>query len=78
MFALFLSTSDAGLSLVGFAMLCGIGLSVLAYFLPTFVAVRRKHGNVSSIALTNFFFGWTFVGWVVALVWAFSDNAKAV
>jgi hypothetical protein len=25
------------------------------------------------IFLINFFFGWTLIGWVIALVWAFND-----
>ena len=26
--------------------------------------------------MVNLFLGWTFLGWVVALAWAFSDNTK--
>lgn len=42
------------------------------YFLPTFIAVSRHHHQVNSIAVINFFFGWTFIGWVVALAMAAS------
>ena len=38
------------------------------YFLPWIVAQRRKHPAISSIALINFIFGWTLLGWIVALV----------
>lgn len=40
------------------------------YFLPTIVANTRKKKNYNAIMLVNIFLGWTFLGWVVALVWA--------
>lgn len=40
------------------------------YFLPAFIAWYRKHPNVTAITALNLVAGWTFVGWVVALVWA--------
>jgi hypothetical protein len=48
-------------------------LSIVAlYFLPTIVAGVRRHPNQARIAVLNIFLGWTFVGWVIALVWAVS------
>jgi hypothetical protein len=44
----------------------GIGF----YFLPTIIAVARKVTNQGSVLVINFFLGWTFVGWVVALAMA--------
>lgn len=41
------------------------------YMLPTIEAWLKRHPNLASIALVNFFLGWTLVGWVVAVVWAF-------
>jgi hypothetical protein len=46
--------------------------SILAYFIPTIVAYSREHHNKFPIFLVNLLFGWTFVGWAVALVWAFT------
>jgi hypothetical protein len=40
----------------------------IVYFFPTIVGLR--HHNSTAIFLLNLFLGWTFVGWVVALVWA--------
>jgi hypothetical protein len=40
------------------------------YFLPSIVAVARKVTNQGSVAVINFFLGWTLVGWVVALAMA--------
>jgi hypothetical protein len=45
-------------------------ISLALYFLPTIVAVVRKKRNTLAIFLLNLFLGWTFIGWVVALVWA--------
>jgi hypothetical protein len=38
------------------------------YFIPSLVAMKKR--NFAAILLLNIFLGWTFVGWVVALVWA--------
>ena len=47
---------------------------IIIYFLPTLLA--SKHRNVWSIALLNLFLGWTFIGWVVAMIWAVSKDKK--
>lgn len=47
-----------------------IVLAVLTYFLPGIVAHMRAHHNENAIVLLNLFLGWTFIGWVAALVWA--------
>ncbi|KAB5626293.1 superinfection immunity protein [Pseudomonas putida] len=43
------------------------------YFLPTFVAAKRRHPNGTSIFLLDLFLGWTLLGWVAALVWSASS-----
>ena len=45
-------------------------ISLAIYFLPTIIAVLKNRTNTLAIGLLNFFLGWTFIGWVVALVWA--------
>lgn len=47
-------------------------VAAVTYFSPTIVAVRREKKNLASIGLVNLFFGWTLIGWVVALAWAVS------
>ncbi len=48
-------------------------VAVLAlYFLPAIIANRRNHHNENAIAVLNLLLGWTFIGWVVALVWSVS------
>ena len=49
-----------------------IGLAI--YFLPIIIAVARKKQKILGIVLVNIFLGWTFIGWVVALIWAFTSD----
>lgn len=43
---------------------------IILYLVPGLVASLRGHHNELAIWLLNIFLGWTFVGWVGALVWA--------
>ena len=52
-------------------------VSFAIYFLPTWIAGGRNHHQQNAIMVLNLFLGWTFVGWVVALVWAVSAINKA-
>lgn len=36
------------------------------------------HRNASGIFLLNLFLGWTLVGWVIALVWAVSNDKSNI
>ena len=47
------------------------------YFLPTIIARKRKHKNKNPIIALNLFLGWSFVCWIICLVWSLSDNVKA-
>jgi hypothetical protein len=55
----------------------GVISAILIYLFPAFIACNRDHRNAASITVVNLFFGWTFVGWVVALAWSLSDNTAA-
>lgn len=46
------------------------------YFIPAIVAYERKHPSRAGILTLNFFLGWTFIGWVVSLAWAFSGERQ--
>lgn len=50
--------------------------AALLYFLPTVVAVRRRHLSTLGIFLINLFFGWTFVGWLAAMLWAVNADVR--
>ena len=51
-------------------------VSFLVYFLPSIIASRRQAQNGCAIFIVNLLFGWTFIGWLVALIWALADSPK--
>ena len=52
-------------------------ISLNIYLIPTYVARIREHHNKVPIMILNIFLGWTFVGWVVALIWATTTVIKS-
>lgn len=66
---------DAG----SFLNICGgiilVLLAIALYLLPSIVASRRHHHNATAIFILNLFLGWTFLGYIVALVWAFTATS---
>ncbi|HCK4428441.1 superinfection immunity protein [Pseudomonas aeruginosa] len=60
--------------LLGFIFLMG---GLILYFLPAIIAENRRHHNKGAIIVLNLFLGWTFVGWVAALVWAASSTGES-
>jgi hypothetical protein len=51
-------------SALGFLMMLGFGL------LPGWIALARRHSHTLWIFALTFFFGWTGIGWMAAIVWA--------
>jgi hypothetical protein len=49
---------------------------VFLYFAPSIVAGRRQHRNGAAIAILNLLLGWTFIGWVIALAWACTNQDR--
>jgi len=47
---------------------------LVLYFVPAVIAYSRGHKNSVPILLTCFIFGWTGIGWLVALIWAYTSN----
>jgi Superinfection immunity protein len=46
------------------------------YLLPTLVANARRGQQVLGVFILDLLLGWTFVGWVIALIWAVSMETK--
>ena len=40
------------------------------YFFPTIMAIKRNSPHTTAVVVLNLFFGFTLVGWIVALVLA--------
>ena len=51
-----------------------IVVSLFLYFLPTVIGWRKR--NATAIFVLNLFLGWTFIGWIVALVWACTQDSR--
>jgi len=50
-------------------------IMVLAvYLLPAIIANGLRRRNYDAILALNLLLGWTFIGWVVALVWALVND----
>lgn len=56
------------------AFMVWIGVSFVLYFIPAIIAGVRNHKNQTAILVLNLFLGFTFIGWVWALVWAFTNK----
>lgn len=63
-----LASAFVGLAVFG----TGFILCLLFYFLPSIIARKRRKRNLTAIFVLNICAGWTFVGWVIALVWAYA------
>lgn len=46
------------------------------YCTPSLIAIARSHRQTSPILIVNIFLGWTLIGWVLTLAWAFSAQNK--
>lgn len=51
-------------------------LFIIPYFLPSIIALFRNKSNTTAIVMLNLFLGWTFIGWVVALIWAVTKDRE--
>ncbi len=51
-------------------------LFLIAYFIPFFVALGRKHRFGVAIGLLNLFLGWTGLGWLAAMIWAVNKDVR--
>lgn len=53
-----------------------IPLAFAFYFAPAIIAHRRKHCSRTAITILNLALGWTFLGWVICLVWAYAGGTR--
>lgn len=51
-------------------------LLLICYFIPGLVATIREHKNCTAIWMLNLLLGWTFLGWIGALVWSLTSNVE--
>ncbi|OHA58824.1 MAG: hypothetical protein A2571_00360 [Candidatus Vogelbacteria bacterium RIFOXYD1_FULL_44_32] len=54
-----------------------IAIAVIGlYFAPSIGAFYDKKDNAWAIFALNLFLGWTFIGWVVALIWSLTEEKQ--
>ncbi len=49
-----------------------IAIILGVYFLPTIIGSSKN--NIGAIFALNLLLGWTFIGWVIAFVWALTKD----
>lgn len=49
---------------------------VAIYFIPSIVAIVRGHMSKGAIIALNLLLGWTFIGWIIALVWSLTSHTR--
>lgn len=57
--------------------MASLWLVISFYFLGFLVALKREHKDAIAIFALNLLTGWTFIGWVISLVWALKTNQEA-
>ncbi|MCK4463198.1 MAG: superinfection immunity protein [Candidatus Omnitrophica bacterium] len=63
----------------GMLLVIFISLTVICfYFLPTLIAINRNNVNKLAIGVLNLLLGWTLIGWVIAIVWAFMKTQQSI
>jgi len=50
-------------------------LGLALYLLPTIIAAIRRSKSTVGIILVNILAGWTFIGWIISLVWSLVGEA---
>lgn len=53
----------------------GLIIAAILYFVPAVVAFVRHKRNAPAILALNLFLGWSFLGWVAALIWSLLADA---
>ena len=48
--------------------------AIIIYVLPGVIASSREHKNSTAIWVLNIVLGWSFLGWIAALVWSFTNH----
>jgi hypothetical protein len=73
-----LLADDVGAFWEGMLGLVMLLVMALLYILPSLIAWKRKHKSTGGIVALNILAGWTFIGWLIALVWSLSSAREAV
>lgn len=67
---------SASSNIIAIIIACVFGF--ILYVIPMCIALKRKHPQRFPIGCLNIFLGWTFLGWVICLVWSLSNTKSEV
>lgn len=70
------NTNTSGTDFSGVAVAIAWVIGAILYFVPWMVAARRHVRKQAGIIVLNLLLGWTFLGWVGALIWAISAEVE--
>jgi hypothetical protein len=65
---------ESVLGVLGVFSFLVIILSIALYFLPSMIAIGKQKNNAVAIIVLNIFFGWSVIGWFIALVWSLCND----
>lgn len=51
-------------------------LFTAVYFLPFIVASYKEKQNLFLIFILNFFLGWSVIGWIILIIWAYTGKSR--
>ncbi len=75
--ALFGLAALSGEGSISFGGMILFAVLALIYLIPSIVAAKRAHRNRHAIMALNILLGWTFLGWVAALIWSLTANTQS-
>ena len=66
------------LMLFAILFVCALWLfiSLALCFIPVVIAYIRKHNNILCITILTVFLGWTFFGWLAAVLWSLNSDVQ--
>ena len=59
-------------------LLIGFVIKLVIYLIPFLISMGRNGRSTTLIFVLNFFMGWTVIGWIIALIWAFLSQPNPV
>ncbi len=63
--------------IISVLVLVAVFVGVALWALPIFIAAKRHHPSLMAIAVLNILGSWVFgIGWLIALIWALSNNSS--
>ncbi|MBQ8476656.1 superinfection immunity protein [bacterium] len=71
-----LALANAIILLTIFFLISWLFVAFAIYFVPVIVAHIRRHKNIAAIIVLNVFLGWTFFGWLAALLWSLNSDIQ--